>query len=403
MKLYAGAGILGATVDGKNVNITVEDGMASLSLSAGSHTVVLKMQQTQLFEYKDDGSTVETTYNQNGQIIRQYIKNADGTEQLIENGKTLVNVYIDKDSALMIREEMAADGTFTTTYYDITKKVDRIEIKHPDGRRTDIDYQSDGTIVTTVWSAEGVAVEGTVQYADGSVTKSEYKNDATVTTKLDVNGKVLDVMTVYKDGRRESVVYNADGSVITTKYAKGGKLTSIHTVNADGTATLKEYLSDGGVCTTKYDAKGNVIEKITNYKNGAYITDGFKHEIISGNDQQYSGSGTLVFVSNDDFVNFKYVTIDGEEIDPSWYIVEKGSIKVTLKEELLSVLGNGTFEVGIVTTHGTATATFTIGSQISVWLWIGIGAAVVAAGAAVAIIVSRKKKRAAVKDEAVNA
>jgi hypothetical protein len=174
-------------------------------------------------------------------------------------------------------------------------------------------------------------------------------------------------------------------------------------LKADGTAELKEYLSDGGVCTTKYDAKGNVIDKITTYKNGAYITEGFKHEMISGNGQQYSGSGTLVFVSNDDFVNFKYVTIDGEEIDPSWYIVEKGSIKVTLTEELLSVLGNGTFEVGIVTTHGTATATFTIGSQISVWLWIGIGAAVVAAGAAVAIIVSRKKKKAANRDEAVNA
>ena len=406
VKLYAGSGILGATVDGKKVDITTENGMAVLSLSAGTHTVVLKMTQTTKIEYLDNGTIISTTYDSNGNVIRQHTKNTDGTELLVENGKVIINAYIDEDTFLLVREELAEDGTFTTTYYDVTNNIDRVVIEHPDGRRTEIDYQSDGTIVTTVWDENGIAVEGIIQYEDGSVTKAEYKNDATVTTKYDAEGNILDTVTAYKDGRREEVVYNADGSVITTKYAKGGKLASVHTKNADGTAVLKEYLSDGGICTTKFDAQGKVIEKITNYKNGAYIIDGFVPKIISGDGQSYSGSGTLIFVSDDDFVNFKYVTIDGEEIDPSWYIVEKGSIKVTLTEELLSVLGNGTFTVGIVSTHGTATASFTIGgNQMSVWLWIAIAAVVAAGGATAAIILIRKKKNKgeAEQDETVNA
>lgn len=401
VKLYAGSGILSATVDGKSVTMTTENGMAVLSLSAGTHTVVLKMTQTSEFEYLDDGSMISTIYDQNGNVIRQHTQNADGTELLVENGKVIVHAYIDPDTALMIREETAEDGTLTTTYYDVTQKIDLIVTDYPNGGRTEIDYQTDGTIVTTVWNQSGVAVEGTIQYADGSATKAEYKNDATVTTKYDADGKVLSIVTVNKDGTREEIVYNSDGSETTTKYAKGGKLSSVYTKNADGTAVLKEYMSDGGICTTTYDAEGNVIDKSISYTNGAYIKDGFTPKIISGDGQRYSGSGTLVFISDDDFVNFKYVTIDGEEIDPSWYIVEEGSIKVTLTEELLNVLGNGTFELGIVSTNGTATATFTIGSGISIWLWIAI-VVVVAGGAAVAVILISKKKKSK-KDETVSA
>ena len=112
-----------------------------------------------------------------------------------------------------------------------------------------------------------------------------------------------------------------------------------------------------------------------------------------------------MFVSSDDFVNFKYVTINGEEIDPAYYIAEEGSIKVTLPMELLSILPNGTYTVGIVSTHGTVTASFNIGipdSGVSVWLWIGIAAAVVAlAGgtvASVVIVKNKKKKEAAVTE-----
>lgn len=404
VKLYAGDGILGATVDGKSVRITTESGMAAVALSAGTHTVVLTMTQTTKIEYLDNGTVITTTYDQSGNIIRQHTQNADGTELLVENGVVIIRVYIDEDTYLLVREELAEDGTLTTTYYDVTNKVDRIVIKYPDGSRTEIDYQSDGTIVTTKWSADGIAYEGIIQYEDGSVTKAEYKDDATVTTKYDVEGNVLSIVTICKDGSREEVVYNSDGSVVTTKYAKGGKMSSVYVLNADGTATLEEYLSDGGVRTTTYNADGKVTEKITTYKDGSYIRDGFEHKIISGDGQNYSGEGVLVFVSNDDIVNFKYVTINGEEIDPSWYMVEAGSIKITLTEELLRVLGSGTFTVGIVTTHGEATVTFTIGAgQMSLWLWITIVAVILAAGTMATIILVKKKKKKEEQDDPVNA
>ena len=402
VKLYAGDGIVSATVDGKSVKITTENGMAVLSLSAGTHTVELKMKQTTKIQYLNDGSIINTVYNQNGSIIRQHIQNADGTESLEVDGNVVMRVYIDEKSALKIREETAEDGTFTTTYYDITEKINLIVIDYTDGSRKELDYQTDGTIVTTIWDTNGIAVEGISQYPDGTMTKAEYKNDAMVTTSYDATGAVVSISTVYKDGRREEVVNTADGAVVTTIYAKGGKLASVHTKNADGTAVMKEYLADGGVCTTNYDTDGKIVDKITNYKDGSYRKDGFVHEIISGGEQNYSGAGTLVFVSNDDIVNFKYVTIDGEEIDSSWYIVEAGSIQITLTEELLSVLGNGTFTVGIVTTHGEATTTFTIGGNlVSVWVWIAI-AVVVAGGATAAVILIKKKKNTA-QDEPVNA
>jgi hypothetical protein len=204
---------------------------------------------------------------------------------------------------------------------------------------------------------------------------------------------------------REEIVYNADGTVVTTTYAKGGKLASVHTKNADGTAVLVEYLEGGAICTTKYDADGKIIEKITVFKDGSYIKDGFVPKLIEGEGQTYNGTAGLVFVSDDDIVNFKYVTVNGEEIDPAYYIVEAGSIKVTLPIELLSILPNGTYTVGIVSTHGTVTANFHIGipeTGVSMWLWIGIAAAVVAiAGgtvAAVVIVKNKKKKEAAVTE-----
>ena len=392
VKLYAGNGILSATVDGKAVNITVENGMAVLPLEAGTHTVVLKMTYTKKFEYTNDGSSTETLYDQNGKILRQHIKNIDGTEKLVEDGKVLLNIYFDEKTALMIREEWGTDGTFTKTQYDIFKEIDLITIDHPDGSRTEIDHQSDGTIVTTVWGNKGVTVEGLVQYPDGTSSKTEYKDEYTVTTKYDANGNVEGITKVYKNGTREQTVCQSDGTQITTTYAKGGKIASVYTKNGDGTAVLKEYLSDGTVRFTSYDAQGNVTETI--------VTNGSAHQVISGDGQKYSGSGTLEFVTNGDFATFKYITIDGDKVGTEWYTAEAGSIRIILSEELLSMLGDGTFELGVVTSEGTATATFTIGNQISIWLWIAIGAGVlVAAGVvvvgAVTIVTISKKKKAA--------
>lgn len=283
VKLYAGTGLLSVFVDGECVDYTAENGTVSLAVPAGTHTVMLKMQQTQLFEYLNDGSSIVTLYDQDGVILRQHAKYTDGRELLIENGKVLLNVYIDEKTALMIREETAADGTFTTTYYNITQNVDRVEIDHPDGSRTEIDYQSDGTIVTNVWSNQGVVLEGLVQYTDGSKTKSEYREDGTVTTQYDAKGNVVRVVGVYKNGTREETVHQADGTVVTTKYAKGGKIASVYTKNADGTAVLVEHLEDGGTCTTTYDAQGNVVKKVVKDKNGVILQDSSADEETNGN------------------------------------------------------------------------------------------------------------------------
>lgn len=66
------------------------------------------------------------------------------------------------------------------------------------------------------------------------------------------------------------------------------------------------------------------------------------------------------FRSDADFSEFLHVTIDGEELDPSNYDAEEGSILVTLKAAYLDTLTPGTHTIGIVSKNGTAETTFTI-------------------------------------------
>ena len=413
ISLYAASSILGVTVNGKNVEFTRNGKMATISLAAGTYDVVLKVSSATEIKYLPDGGIITTTYDQNGKIIREHIQNADGTEKLTEYGKVIVHVYVDKDTKRLVREELSPDGTLTITRYDAIGNIAEIEIRHPDGRVTTIKYLKDGSISTTTVDEKGETLEVIMEYPDGTKTKAEYREDATITTKYDANGNIISIITLYKGGKRveeiydengnlikvitqgkggtkEEVVYNADGTVVTTTYLKG-KLVSVRTQNADGTVVLVEYLEDGGVRTTNFDANGNIVDALTVYKDGSYIKYGFFPTMISGEGQKFYGFGNMVFVSDDDIVNFKAVTVNGEVISSDNYTVEEGSIRVTLNKEYLKSLPMGTYTLGIVSTHGEVTTEFVIG--ISVWVWIGIGAAVLAGGTVAAVLILKKKKK----------
>ena len=301
ISLYAPYEILGATVDGTVVECTVADGMATLSVPAGTHNVALKVANAVKYEYFEGGGTGTTYYDENGEITYCYIKKADGTEYLFEDGKVKINAYIDTATKLLIREELQENGDLKITYYNMIGNVTKIEIKHTNGNLTTVKYADDGTISTTVTDKRGNTLEMTMEYPDGTKTKAEYLKDRTVTTKWYADGKVASVVTIYKDGRRveetydangklasvitrykggdrEEAIYNADGSVVTSTY-KAGKLVSVHTKYADGTAVLVEYLEDGSTRITEYDADGNVIgaEK----KPGAWLWIGIAACVIA--------------------------------------------------------------------------------------------------------------------------
>ena len=306
VSLYTPSKVVSAVVDGKTVDFTVSGGMASIALSAGTHTVQLKVTSATAYEYSENGdSTSTTTYDANGMIVYQHIKNADGTEYLFKDGKVYLNVYVSEETNLLVREELGENGDLTITYYDMIGNVSKVEVMHVDGNLTTIKSAADGSVTTTVTDSKGNALEITMEYADGTKSKAEYLEDRTVSTKWDKDGNLTSITTLYKDGRRvdevyntngtlaslttiykdgkrvvetydadeklvsvitsykggdrEEVTYNADGTVVTNTY-KAKELVSVHTKYANGTAVLVEYLENGGVRTTKYDASGNVIE-----------------------------------------------------------------------------------------------------------------------------------------------
>jgi len=284
--VYAPYEILGATVDGKEVECKISDNVASLTIPAGTHDVSLKVKGAVEYLYGDESGSGKALYDENGEMIYKHWKDIDGTEYLYEDGQLKIDAYFDPVTKALIREELLEDGSWQITNYDLIGNITNIRIEHVNGNLTIVTYQTDGSISTTVTDKRGEYLEMTMEYKDGSKTVAQYLDDKTVTTKYGASGKVLAVTTMYNDGRRveetydengkllsvitrakggnrEEVVYNADGSVVTTVYT-ANKLTSVKTVNADGTSVLEEYLEDGSIRVTKYDKDGNVTEVTVN-------------------------------------------------------------------------------------------------------------------------------------------
>ena len=92
------------------------------------------------------------------------------------------------------------------------------------------------------------------------------------------------------------------------------------------------------------------------------IKPGFTPEIIQGDEATWTkGDGQpLSFTSNAAYADFQEARVDGQTLDPAHYTVEQGSTIVTLKAAYLESLDPGEHTLDIVSSTGTATATFTI-------------------------------------------
>lgn len=92
------------------------------------------------------------------------------------------------------------------------------------------------------------------------------------------------------------------------------------------------------------------------------IKPGFMPEIIQGDEATWTKGGgqPLSFTSNAAYADFQGARVDGQTLDPVHYTVERGSTIVTLKAAYLESLDPGGHTLDIVSSTGTATATFTI-------------------------------------------
>ena len=202
-------------------------------------------------------------------------------------------------------------------------------------------------------------------------------------------------------------------------YANGGTATNptIYTVESDA-ITLNNSAKDATVTATgnkeywhckdckKYfsDAAGTNEIKLDDT-----IISKLSPEIIEGTGQSVTEGEKkeLTFRSNAVFSDFIPARLDGKTLDEKNYTVKEGSTVVTLKADYVATLSAGEHTIGIVSTNGTATTTFTVkvktavdndtdspqtGDNSHMALWIAVlfvsGGALIVTG-----IYSRKKKR----------
>lgn len=88
-------------------------------------------------------------------------------------------------------------------------------------------------------------------------------------------------------------------------------------------------------------------------------------EIIEGKGQSIAAGEKkeLTFKSNAAFSDFIRVELDGKTLDEKYYTVKEGSTIVTLKADYVATLSAGEHTIGIVSTNGTATTTFTVNAK----------------------------------------
>lgn len=146
------------------------------------------------------------------------------------------------------------------------------------------------------------------------------------------------------------------------------------TVTTDPTCTengVTEYTATVKHDGTTYTATKNVADiPATGHEWGEdghcticdTIKPGFTPEIIQGDESTWTkGDGQpLSFTSNAAYADFQEARVDGQTLDPVHYTVEQGSTIVTLKAAYLESLDPGEHTLDIVSSTGTATATFTI-------------------------------------------
>lgn len=76
-----------------------------------------------------------------------------------------------------------------------------------------------------------------------------------------------------------------------------------------------------------------------------------EYDLLQGEEQKYENDN-LIFKTNGDYSLFNNVEINGTELEKNNYVVEKGSTIVTLKNNYLKTLSNGTYNLKINYTDG---------------------------------------------------
>ena len=180
-------------------------------------------------------------------------------------------------------------------------------------------------------------------------------------------------------GDRGAIVIYSDGANgndgLTTK-VEGGIVKTIIAKNSTGSVDNNTDGKDDyslAVVYTFANGYGEVVTTTTGFSNNqttnSNVTlgqpqNGGSHVMLNA-DRIVTPAADAVFRSEADVNNFQNVKIDGQVVTSNNYTITSGSTVVTLKKSYLATLSNGNHEIEIVSSTGTAQATFEVMHEIS--------------------------------------
>ena len=194
-------------------------------------------------------------------------------------------------------------------------------------------------------------------------------NDKVVISGGKFTGTVSDSVTYAEDVVLVDGVARVDNSALkdtVDKYEAEGLSKGDYT--AESWAAYEMAMTTAKSILNNVDATKEAIEAAKADLDKAYngLTYATPSIIAGANSTWQLGSEKgLTITSDAAYKNFVKVTMDGKDVDKANYTVAQGSTIVTLNAAYLNTLAEGTHEVAIVSTTGTATTKLTIAKASS--------------------------------------
>lgn len=320
---------------------------------------------------------------------------ADGNVKAVAQGTATITVTTQDGSH-------TATCTVTVTAKTYTVSVNPTSIDfgsecpdytQPDAQSVTITNTGNQTVEVSLPTATGYTITGGDGFT-GNTASIEPNKTATFTVQPNSGltaGTHDETLTVY--GTTVTIRFTVghewgepawswDGTTATATFTCKNDASHTQTVTAAVTSTMKtdptctengvtEYTATAKHDGTTYTDTKNVADiPATGHDWGEdghcticdAVKPGFMPEIIQGDEATWAkGDGQpLSFTSNAAYADFQEARVDGRTLDPVHYTVERGSTIVTLKAAYLESLDPGEHTLDIVSSTGTATATFTI-------------------------------------------
>lgn len=309
------------------------------------------------------------------------------------SGDTVTIEYLLSDNELTVAQLDSADFTAYNDLFSI----------NPDNKYVIYAKLTDKSGNVAYINTSGIVLDATAPIIEGLENGKTYCEAQTVTvTEEYIESVKVNGTAVTLDANNQFTLNPAEGTQTIVVTDKAGNETSVTVTVNDGHTGGEATCAAKAVCEIcgeeygELDSTNHNLEKIT-AKDATVTETGNKEywhckdcdkyfadengideialadtvipklppEIIEGKGQSITAGDKkeLTFKSNAAFSDFIRVELDGKTLDEKNYTVNEGSTVVTLKADYVATLSAGEHTIGIVSTNGTATTTFTVNAK----------------------------------------